>query len=170
MRVDKVAKLDVQTLVYDLQDKDEAKALSRDLNHVRETSNLPPLSLTPLGWPLLMPAYNCTNWQTRRHNSAAFSRIVHLFKMPLRDIAPAHTPQLSLVSTAAAEVSAHEPPEREPVPADDRPLSFAHVAVGGTFDRLHVGHRLLLAATALICTEKVYIGVTGTHRMLSHSA
>ncbi|CAL5222076.1 g4382 [Coccomyxa viridis] len=106
---DKVAKLDVQTLVYDLQDKDEAKALSRDLNHVRETSNLPPLSLTPL----------------------------------------------------AAEVSAHEPPEREPVPADDRPLSFAHVAVGGTFDRLHVGHRLLLAATALICTEKVYIGVTG---------
>lgn len=40
-------------------------------------------------------------------------------------------------------------------------LAFDHVAVGGTFDRLHVGHRLLLAATALICTQQVYVGVTG---------
>ncbi|BDA50030.1 probable phosphopantetheine adenylyltransferase at C-terminar half [Coccomyxa sp. Obi] len=40
-------------------------------------------------------------------------------------------------------------------------LVFDHVAVGGTFDRLHVGHRLLLAATALICTQRVYVGVTG---------
>ena len=34
-------------------------------------------------------------------------------------------------------------------------------AVGGTFDRLHVGHRLLLAATALVATQRVYVGVTG---------
>lgn len=40
-------------------------------------------------------------------------------------------------------------------------LSFKKVAVGGTFDRLHSGHELLLAATALVATEKVYIGVTG---------
>ncbi|CAL8465461.1 g4997 [Coccomyxa elongata] len=40
-------------------------------------------------------------------------------------------------------------------------LAFDHVAVGGTFDRLHVGHRLLLAATALICKQRVYVGVTG---------
>ena len=68
---------------------------------------------------------------------------------------------------AAAEVPAHEPLEQEDVSAEDKPLSFSHVAVGGTFDRLHVGHRLLLAATALICTEKVYIGVTGIHLTLS---
>lgn len=38
---------------------------------------------------------------------------------------------------------------------------FAHVAVGGTFDRLHAGHRILLAASALLSTQHVYIGVTG---------
>ena len=38
-------------------------------------------------------------------------------------------------------------------------LSHASVAVGGTFDRLHAGHRLLLAATALVCSGTVYIGV-----------
>lgn len=41
-------------------------------------------------------------------------------------------------------------------------LAFEHVAVGGTFDRLHVGHRILLAAAALICTRRVYVGITGT--------
>lgn len=40
-------------------------------------------------------------------------------------------------------------------------LSFSRVAVGGTFDRLHCGHALLLATTALVATERVYVGVTG---------
>lgn len=40
-------------------------------------------------------------------------------------------------------------------------LAYRHVAVGGTFDRLHGGHRLLLAATALVATESVFVGVTG---------
>jgi len=35
------------------------------------------------------------------------------------------------------------------------------VAVGGTFDRLHAGHRTLLAASALVATSSLYIGVTG---------
>jgi hypothetical protein len=33
--------------------------------------------------------------------------------------------------------------------------------VGGTFDRLHAGHRLLLAATALVATHSIFVGVTG---------
>ena len=47
------------------------------------------------------------------------------------------------------------------------PLQFSLVAVGGTFDRLHAGHRLLLAATALVATDKVFIGVT-SDKLLSH--
>ena len=43
----------------------------------------------------------------------------------------------------------------------DAPLSYEHVAVGGTFDRLHAGHRMLLAAAALVSCRHVYIGVTG---------
>lgn len=40
-------------------------------------------------------------------------------------------------------------------------LLHSNVAVGGTFDRLHAGHRLLLAATALVATHNVYVGITG---------
>jgi pantetheine-phosphate adenylyltransferase len=42
----------------------------------------------------------------------------------------------------------------------DAPLQFRNVAVGGTFDRFHAGHRLLLGATALVATEGIYVGVT----------
>ena len=41
------------------------------------------------------------------------------------------------------------------------PLDFAAGAVGGTFDRLHAGHRLLLATTALVVTTKIYVGIAG---------
>ena len=40
----------------------------------------------------------------------------------------------------------------------------AKVSVGGTFDRLHAGHRLLLAAAALVTDARsgtLYVGVTG---------
>jgi hypothetical protein len=40
-------------------------------------------------------------------------------------------------------------------------LLYGNVSVGGTFDRLHAGHRLLLAATALVATQNVYVGITG---------
>jgi len=47
------------------------------------------------------------------------------------------------------------------------PFAAEHVAVGGTFDRLHAGHRLLLAATALLATRRVFVGVTGDKLLAS---
>lgn len=40
-------------------------------------------------------------------------------------------------------------------------LQFEFVALGGTFDRLHAGHRLLLVSAALVSTKKLYVGITG---------
>lgn len=48
-------------------------------------------------------------------------------------------------------------------------LAFKTVAVGGTFDRFHAGHRLLLGATALVATERVFIGIT-SDKLLENKA
>ena len=39
--------------------------------------------------------------------------------------------------------------------------SYGKVALGGTFDRLHNGHRKLLTLAACACTETLVIGITG---------
>ena len=153
----------MQTILYDPQAIDEAKALSQHLNHVREMSHQPPLVLTPTGLPLPMVCVmlhevgmgNLRQHKILRRRSICLSSSPHQPKLP--------TYPVMSVMIAVSVNPAHEPPEQEQTAGNDRPLSFSHVAVGGTFDRLHVGHRLLLAAAALICTEYVYVGVTGTH-------
>eukprot|EP01101_Sappina_pedata_P000664 TRINITY_DN10858_c0_g1_i1.p1 TRINITY_DN10858_c0_g1~~TRINITY_DN10858_c0_g1_i1.p1 ORF type:complete len:173 (+),score=79.96 TRINITY_DN10858_c0_g1_i1:2-520(+) len=39
-------------------------------------------------------------------------------------------------------------------------VSFKKLAVGGTFDHLHDGHRILLSACAHFCTQTLIIGLT----------
>ncbi|KAG9318548.1 hypothetical protein JVU11DRAFT_639 [Chiua virens] len=41
-----------------------------------------------------------------------------------------------------------------------RPPSYPVVALGGTFDHLHAGHKILLSMAAWIATRKVVVGVT----------
>eukprot|EP01025_Chloroclados_australasicus_P013528 TRINITY_DN16369_c0_g1_i1.p1 TRINITY_DN16369_c0_g1~~TRINITY_DN16369_c0_g1_i1.p1 ORF type:complete len:312 (-),score=34.11 TRINITY_DN16369_c0_g1_i1:194-1129(-) len=43
------------------------------------------------------------------------------------------------------------------------------VAIGGTFDRLHAGHRLLLAVAALICSQEIFIGITSDQLLAQKS-
>lgn len=37
---------------------------------------------------------------------------------------------------------------------------YENVVLGGTFDRLHKGHKILLSTAALKCTKKLTVGVT----------
>jgi hypothetical protein len=57
----------------------------------------------------------------------------------------------------ASSTTAQQPP----VPDANAPLQFKRVALGGTFDRLHCGHELLLGTAALVTTQKAYVGITG---------
>jgi phosphopantetheine adenylyltransferase len=72
-------------------------------------------------------------------------------------------PLASLASSSAASTTVRLPPTpfectttAECAPSDAR---YAHVCVGGTFDRLHVGHKLLLSVCALHTTERLVVGL-----------
>ena len=39
------------------------------------------------------------------------------------------------------------------------------VVVGGTFDRLHNGHKILLSEGVMRCSEKLTVGVTDTNML-----
>lgn len=55
------------------------------------------------------------------------------------------------------------------LPSDGQSLMpFKNVALGGTFDRLHAGHRLLLAAAAAVCSSSLYVGVAGASLCIIH--
>jgi FAD synthase len=45
--------------------------------------------------------------------------------------------------------------------AQESDPSFPVVAIGGTFDHLHAGHKILLSMSAWLATEKIIVGVTG---------
>jgi phosphopantetheine adenylyltransferase len=47
------------------------------------------------------------------------------------------------------------------MPGSD-PSTYPVVAVGGTFDHLHAGHKILLSMAAWIAEDRVGVGVTGT--------
>jgi hypothetical protein len=77
---------------------------------------------------------------------------------------PVPQPTASSAAAAAAAAAAGRNsamPNRPGAATPHTALAFSKVAVGGTFDHVHAGHRLLLAATALVATQEVFIGVTG---------
>lgn len=43
---------------------------------------------------------------------------------------------------------------------DESEKKYNTVVLGGTFDRLHVGHKILLSEAALRATKKLVVGVT----------
>lgn len=66
---------------------------------------------------------------------------------------------------AAASINDHGPvPDLTSRSSDDEttgPDRFPVVALGGTFDHLHAGHKILLTMAASLTTRKLIVGVTG---------
>lgn len=44
---------------------------------------------------------------------------------------------------------------------------YNYVVLGGTFDRLHVGHKILLSEAVLRCNKKLTVGITDTNMLKS---
>lgn len=51
--------------------------------------------------------------------------------------------------------------------AVDTNMQLESVAVGGTFDRLHAGHRSLLFTAAAVAKSKLFVGITGMSSCIS---
>lgn len=47
----------------------------------------------------------------------------------------------------------------------DKGKVYKHVVLGGTFDRLHVGHKMLLSEAILRSNNKVTVGVTDSNML-----
>ncbi|BFZ63038.1 hypothetical protein YB2330_004150 [Saitoella coloradoensis] len=69
-----------------------------------------------------------------------------------REGSPDPTPESTRPSSAAGP----EPVSEE----DEKKGDFGSVAVGGTFDHLHPGHKILLTLTAFLASTKITCGVT----------
>lgn len=67
---------------------------------------------------------------------------------------------LPVTTHALIEAGTSENPTREEA-TPSKPSTYPVVALGGTFDHLHSGHKILLSMSAWIAHEKVIIGVTG---------
>jgi hypothetical protein len=93
---------------------------------------------------------------------AANSNEIQLQPIPVITMAAAEEPPHQLTSSQQQlEQQQDEQQLEQQQDEQQQQLLFDFVAVGGTFDRLHAGHRLLLAATALVCRKQVYAGITG---------
>ena len=57
----------------------------------------------------------------------------------------------------------------EPNGAEPTISLYEHVVLGGTFDHLHSGHRVLLSVSCLLASKRVVCGVTGTIKNIIYS-
>lgn len=89
---------------------------------------------------------------------------------PVRSSAFAHSDnivQLSKQETVAAEQNLLESPNSPDIVKDDADTDclevYDNAVLGGTFDRLHVGHKLLLTEAVLRAKKRLVVGVTDTN-------
>lgn len=59
--------------------------------------------------------------------------------------------------------------DEEPVGILEKVRTYENVVLGGTFDRLHNGHKLLLSQAVLRATKSVTVGVTDINMLQGNS-
>jgi cytidyltransferase-like protein len=86
---------------------------------------------------------------------------IHNVLLALLDVynKPRETPLDSFQLTDQAKAESNTTPLTENT-GPIEPLVFERVAVGGTFDHLHAGHKILLTMTALLARQSMVVGVT----------
>lgn len=127
-----------------LEDALRAGATSITARILTEVESLCSLSLAAKLYSLLM-----------RHDLPTCDLVLHRVELPVHTTSSTVPSDCELIPkiTPEAALFVHG--------------TYDTVAVGGTFDRLHAGHRLLLTAAAWVARRKVYIGVTSP-AMLRH--
>ncbi|KAK9815834.1 hypothetical protein WJX72_010497 [[Myrmecia] bisecta] len=163
----------LEALLSSAAAQDEATQLADQLNHVRSAQHQPELHVHVLHLDTEPPRADLGDAQSDPNASAdGRMQLTDGHQQPgepaAASLPTAGQPSQHHRSAAAAPgVQASEhwqpgegPQQMEEVRADGEVLQFENVAVGGTFDRLHAGHRVLLAATALVATKSIYIGIT----------
>jgi hypothetical protein len=63
------------------------------------------------------------------------------------------------LDTVRRQSDAEQPQQRADSAGDI--TQYEHVGVGGTFDRLHAGHKLLLSGAVACTRRKLTVGLTG---------
>lgn len=72
-----------------------------------------------------------------------------------------HAQQVESLNTITLPEAQVNPDVPEPDISYATPSLFPVVALGGTFDHLHAGHKILLTMAAWISSWKVIVGITG---------
>lgn len=84
---------------------------------------------------------------------------------PVEDLSITLPPSFSRLRTiylsTEPPISEHDQISQISPHISQSPSLFPVIALGGTFDHLHAGHKILLSMAAWIASEKIIVGITG---------
>uniref|UniRef100_A0A6I8N321 Cytidyltransferase-like domain-containing protein n=1 Tax=Ornithorhynchus anatinus TaxID=9258 RepID=A0A6I8N321_ORNAN len=146
--------LDIRVLLTNIRAKGQAP--SGSLGSVQNLSHPPEVVLTDFqtgdGGQ-----YNPVKQQLERYATSCYSCRPHLVSVLLYPEGGTGAEPREL---AGPGLGSSGPTQEPSPPALSKPLcGFGHVAVGGTFDRLHNAHKLLLSAACLLAEQRLLAGV-----------
>ncbi|PCH37862.1 Nucleotidylyl transferase [Wolfiporia cocos MD-104 SS10] len=88
-------------------------------------------------------------------------RVYHVTSDSSATLAPASVLDRSDIVHLRADIVSHGPSHSHTPPArTEQTRRFPVAALGGTFDHLHAGHKILLSMGAWIASEKLIVGIT----------